>query len=153
MSTNRIFQSLLFIFIVFFYMVSFVTYIDIQKGQREGILKEFKCNNGMEQLKKIEKQLSGKENHKEKGVGKNYKCKEGRGKEPQGLMSNSRNGGFALTVLIVYLQFLSSLMVRIMQVCSSCICYSCNVHLRFGSVQHAQSFFFPLTMEVGKVHL
>lgn len=59
----------------------------------------------MEQLEKIGGWLCGKDDHREKGVGKNYKYKERRGKGPQGLMSYSGNGGFILTVLIIYLHF------------------------------------------------
>lgn len=46
---------------------------------------------GVEQLEKIGRWLCGKENQREKGVGKNYK--EGRGKGPHGLMSYSGIGG------------------------------------------------------------
>lgn len=92
MSTNRIFQSLLFIF-VSFYIVSFVTcqngnYDSKQeKEQREGILKEFKCKNGNGTTRKdrkvvIGKWLSGKESHREE-VGKNDKYKERQGKGPK----------------------------------------------------------------------
>ena len=50
---------------------------------REGILKEFKCNNGMKQLEKIRKQLNGKENHRKKGVEKNKSIRRGEEKDPK----------------------------------------------------------------------
>ena len=53
MSTNRIYQSFLYIYIqVYIYTISFVTYQNgicdnkLEKEQREGFLKEVRCKSG-----------------------------------------------------------------------------------------------------------